>query len=141
MFTGILMEEAGRCYMNGANYATLAMCQAVAESVLRRKAEGSEIKYWRLLKRLHTDGLLTTRQKDDLIWLSKIRNPTLHTGSYEKYANALARVLIPVIENGKITERTPIESDCRRALRTIIGLLHILCPEPPEPDFLVPTRA
>jgi hypothetical protein len=129
------MEETGRCYMNGANYATLAMCQAVAESVLRRKAAGYEGKFWRLIEKLHREGLLTFKEKKDLIWLSNLRNPTLYTGSYAKYAKALARVMMPVISHGKITDTSPIQSDCRRALKVAIVLLHHHCAEKPEVEF------
>ena len=44
LMTSMLMEEAGRCYTNGAHYAIVAMCQAVTESLLRRQAGGSEEK-------------------------------------------------------------------------------------------------
>lgn len=129
------MEETGRCYMNGANYATLAMCQAVAESVLRRQAGGYGKQFWCLVRKLYNQGLLTSRERKDLIWLSRLRNPAMHTGSYEKYAKALARAMMPVISHGKITDRSPIESDCRRALKMVVGLLHHLCAEKPEAEF------
>jgi hypothetical protein len=135
LLTSMLMEETGRCYINGANYATLAMCQAVAESVLRRQAGGYTKEYWRLVKKLYNEGLLTLRERKDLIWLSTLRNPTLHTGSYAKYAKALARAMMPVISRGKITDRSLIESDCRRALSIVVRLLHHLCPEPKQHDF------
>jgi hypothetical protein len=130
VLTSMLMEETGRCYVNGANYATLAMCQAVAESVLRRKAGGYEKEHWRLVRKLYNEGLLTSRERKDLVWLSRLRNPALHTGSYQEYAKALARALVPVISNGKVTDRNPIEFDCRRALKMVVGLLHHLCLEP-----------
>lgn len=116
--------------MNGAHYATVIMCQAVVESVIRRQAKGSEAKYWRLVRRLAREGTLTSRERDDLLWLSRIRNPSLHTGSYQKYAKALVRGLMPVIVNGKVTEKTPIESDCKRAIKAVVRLLHHLCLEP-----------
>jgi hypothetical protein len=121
--------------MNGAHYATIIMCQAVVESVIRRKAKGSEAQYWRLVRRLASEGTLTKREKIDLLWLSRIRNPSLHTGNYDKYAKALTRGLMPMIANGKVTEKSVIESDCRRAIKTVVQLLHHLCPEPSEQHF------
>jgi len=135
VLTSLLLPEAGWCYMNGAHYAAIAMCQAVVESVIRRQAKGSETPYQRLVTRLAREGTLTKKEKIDLLWLSRIRNPSLHTGSYEKYAKALTRGLMPVIVKGKATEKSPIESDCRRALKAVVRLLHHLCLEPPEPDF------
>jgi hypothetical protein len=136
VLTSLLLPEVGACYMNGAHYATVVMRQAVVESVIRRKAKGSETKYWRLVGRLAIEGTLTKREKVDLLWLSRIRNPSLHTGNYEKYAKALVRGLMPVIANGKVTEKSAIESDCRRAIKTVIQLLHHLCPEPEQPEIL-----
>jgi hypothetical protein len=135
VLTSLLLPEVGACYMSGAHYAAVAMCQAVVESVIRREVRGSETPYKRLVTRLAREGTLTKREKMDLLWLSRIRNPSLHTGSYEKYAKALVRGLMPVIVNGKATEKSPIESDCRRAIKTVVQLLHHLCPEPPLLDF------
>lgn len=135
VLTSLLLPEVGACYMNGAHYATVVMCQAVVESVIRRQAKGSETPYKRLVTRLASVGTLTKREKIDLLWLSRIRNPSLHTGSYEKYAKALTRGLMPVIVKGTVTEKSPIESDCRRAIRTVVRLLHHLCLDPPELDF------
>jgi len=135
ILTSLLLPEAGWCYMNGAHYATIAMYQAVVESVIRRQAKGSETPYQRLVTRLAREGTLTKKEKMDLIWLARIRNPSLHTGSYEKYAKALTRALMAVIARGTATEKNPIESDCRRAIKTVVRLLHHLCIEPPEPDF------
>ena len=129
LMTSMLMEEAGRCYANGAHYATVAMCQAVAESLLRRQAGGSEQKYKGLLDRLCKSGILSQKEKCDLLWLASIRNPSLHTGSPRKYAKALARTLTPVISRGKPTQRMPIELDCKRALRIAVSLLHCHCRE------------
>ena len=127
LMTSMLMEEAGRCYANGAHYATVAMCQAVTESLLRRQAGCSEEKYHRLLDRLLKSGILSQKEKRDLLWLASIRNPSLHTGGSKKYARALARALAPVISRGKLTERMPIELDCKRALKIAVSLLHHLC--------------
>ncbi|HYW02290.1 MAG TPA: hypothetical protein VE862_12535, partial [Candidatus Acidoferrum sp.] len=38
ILTSMLLPEAGFCYINAAFYATIGMCQAVVESVLRREA-------------------------------------------------------------------------------------------------------
>ncbi len=127
LMTSMLMEEAGRCYTNGAHYATVAMCQAVTESLLRRQAGGSEEKYHKLLDRLLKSGTLSRKEKRDLHWLASIRNPSLHTGGSKKYARALARALTPVISRGKLTERMPIELDCKRALKIAVSLLHHHC--------------
>ena len=130
LMTSMLMEETGRCYVNGAHYTTLAMCQAAIESLLRRREGGSETKYYRLVDRLFKNGTLSLTQKRNLIWLASIRNPSLHTGSQQKYAKALARTLMPVISQGKLVDRMPIELDCKRAIRTAVHLLHCLCVHP-----------
>ena len=127
LMTSMLMEEAGRCYVNGAHYATIAMCQAVAESLLRREAGGSESKYYQLMGELLKTNVLSQKEVRDLLWLASIRNPSLHTGKPPKYAKALARTLMPVISHGRLTERMPIELDCKRALRVVVSLLHHLC--------------
>lgn len=127
LMTSMLMEEAGRCYVGGAHYATIAMCQAVTESLLRRRESGSEVKYYQLVDKLFKRGILSLRQKRDLLWLASVRNPSLHTGSPKKYAKALTRALMPVISKGKTTERMPIELDCKRAIRIVVSLLHNLC--------------
>ena len=124
LMTSMLMEEAGRCYTNGAHYATVAMCQAVTESLLRCRAGGSEEKYYKLSDRLLKSGILSRKEKRNLLWLASIRNPSLHTGGSKKYAKALARTLAPVISRGKLTERMPIELDCRRVLKIAVSLLH-----------------
>jgi hypothetical protein len=129
LLTSMLVEETGRCYVYGAHYATIAMCQAVTESLLRRAEGGSEAKYYRLVDKLFKNGKLSLKQKGDLVWLASIRNPSLHTGSQQKYAKALTRALMPVISRGKLTERMPIELDCKRAIRAIVSLLHHLCVE------------
>lgn len=133
--TSMLLPEAGFCYINGIYYATIVMCQAVVESVLRREAGGYGKEYWRLVRKLRRAKKLTAKESDDLLWLASVRNPTLHTGSNAKYAKALYRGLMPVIADGKVTERTPIESDCKRALKIVVELLHHLCPEKPLRDF------
>lgn len=119
--------RSGPCDANGAHYATVAMCQAVTESLLRRQAGGSEQKYHKLPDRLLKSRILSKKEKRDLLWLASIRNPSLHTGGPGKYAKALARTVTPVISRGKLTERMPIELDCRRALRIAVVLLHNHC--------------
>lgn len=131
----MLLPEAGFSYINGVFYATIVMCQAVVESVLRREAGGYGKEYWRLVRKLHNAGKLTAKERDSLVWLASIRNPSLHTGSYTDYAKALARGMAPIIAHGRVTERYPIESDCKRALKIVVRLLHHLCPESPQQDY------
>src|SRR5208282_1993249 len=126
ILTSMLLPEAGFCYINAAFYATIAVCQAVVESVLRREAGGSEKKYWNLVRTLQNEGKLTTKEGDDLLWLASTRNPTLHTGSNAKYANALSKGLMPQIANGELAEQIMIEPDCKRALKIVVELLHHL---------------
>jgi hypothetical protein len=135
ILTSILLPEAGLCYANGVHYATIVMSQAVVESVLRREAGGYGREYWRLIKNLRGAKKLTAMENDDLLWLASVRNPTLHTGNYAKYARTLYRGLMPVIARGRITERTPIESDSKRAMKIVVELLHHLCSERPQQDF------
>jgi len=78
------------------------------------------------VKKLQNEGKLTAKERDDLLWLSSIRNPTLHTGSHAKYAKALSKGLMPLIADGKPAEQIMIEPDCRRALKIVVDLLHHL---------------
>jgi len=127
VFTGVLMEEACRCYVYAGGYATVAMCQAVTESLLRRIAGGSEVKYYKLLNKLHQARVLSGKQASDLRWLSSLRNPFLHTGCQRKYAKAMLRSLMPKISRGTISQKVLLESDAKRALKLTSAFLHHFC--------------
>lgn len=126
-----LIYEAGRCYVDESYYASIVICQAAIESALRLLVGTAYIREFKsLVENLCKTGRLQRNEKDELFWLADMRNPIIHPEHAMKMgepsnldkALKLDASAPSAIEGG--VEREPLKSNCERALKALVGLIH-----------------